>query len=55
MVFPDLAPFYVPARLNRLVSQGLLDKDPANSSSRTKVYTPTEAGNKEWQEMKWAS
>lgn len=55
MVFPDLAPVTVPARLRRLVSRGLLQKDPTNSSSRIKVYPPTEAGSKEWQEMKSAT
>jgi hypothetical protein len=54
IVVPDLAPVTVPARLRRLVSMGLLQKDPVNSSSRTKVYAPTDAGYKEWHEMKSA-
>jgi hypothetical protein len=49
-LWPDLAPVTVPARLKRLVSQGLLTKDLARSSSRTKVYGPTDAGYKAWRE-----
>jgi len=52
LVIPELAPVTVPARLRRLVSLGLLEKDPANSSCRRKVYAPTAAGYKQWQEMK---
>jgi hypothetical protein len=52
LVVPDLAPVYVPARLRRLVSKGLLNKDRANSSRRTKVYVPTEAGYRKWDEIK---
>ncbi len=55
IVVPDLAPVTVPARLKRLVSMGLLQKDPANSSSRTKVYAPTEAGYRKWEEMRSAA
>jgi DNA-binding HxlR family transcriptional regulator len=42
----DIAPVVIPARLRRLVSLGLLERDKGNSSSRTKVYLPTEAGYK---------
>jgi hypothetical protein len=48
-VCPDLAPVTVPARLNRLISKGLLVRDPANSSNRTKVYAPTDAGSRQVQ------
>ena len=36
----NVAPVVIPARLRRLVSIGLLEKDEANSSSRRKVYAP---------------
>ena len=42
----DIAPVTIPGRLRRLVSHGLLEKDEANSSSRTKVYAPTDAGRR---------
>ena len=44
----DIAPWYTPQALNRLVKRGLLAKDPKNSSSRTKTYAPTEAGWQKW-------
>jgi DNA-binding MarR family transcriptional regulator len=47
-----IAPVSISARLRRLVSLGLLEKDPANSSSRIKVYAPTEAGYKIWHQLK---
>jgi hypothetical protein len=34
----SLSPPLIPARLRRLISLGLLEKDKANSSSRTKAY-----------------
>jgi hypothetical protein len=55
MVVPDLAPVTVPARLKRLVSIGLLQKDPANSSSRTKIYAPTASGYRKWEELRSAT
>jgi len=51
-IYPELAPPTVPARLRRLVSSGLLAKDPENSGSRTKVYGPTDAGRRMRQQMK---
>jgi hypothetical protein len=48
----NVAPFMIPARLNRLLSRGLLKRDEANSSSRTKVYAPTFAGYAAWRGMK---
>jgi hypothetical protein len=45
---PHVAPVMIPARLKRLISLGLLSKDEANSSSRTKVYAPTDAGYEAW-------
>ncbi len=45
---PDIAPVTVPARLRRLVSHKLLERDEKNSSSRTKLYGPTEAGRQMW-------
>jgi hypothetical protein len=51
-IFPEIAPVVSPGRLGRLVSQGLLAKDKANSSSRTKVYAPTDPGRKMWEELK---
>jgi DNA-binding PadR family transcriptional regulator len=51
---PDLAPVTVPGRLKRLVSHGLLEKDKAGSTRRTKFYAPTDAGLKKWQELKSA-
>jgi hypothetical protein len=40
----ELAPVVIPARMRRLVSLGLLKKDPDNSTSRATVYAPTETG-----------
>lgn len=51
MIYPNLAPVTVPARLRRLVSEGLLEKDAANSSCRATIYGPTEAGYKMWQSI----
>jgi len=50
--FTSLAPVVIPARLRKLVSLGLLAKDKGNSSSKYKVYAPTDAGYKEWHETK---
>jgi hypothetical protein len=52
MLIPDLAPVTVPARLRRLVSNGLLEKDKGRSGAHTKVYAPTELGFKKWAELK---
>ncbi len=46
------SPPLVPARLRRLVTHGLLEKDKGNSSSRTKVYAPTDAGYSMVHQMK---
>jgi hypothetical protein len=46
--WPDIAPVTVPARLRRLVNHKLLQKDERNSSCRTKLYGPTEAGRQLW-------
>jgi hypothetical protein len=48
----DVAPVVISARLNRLVSLGLLDRDEANSSGKTKVYAPTHAGYRAWRAVK---
>jgi hypothetical protein len=47
----DIAPVHNGARLMRLVSLGLLARDQANSSCRTKVYRPTEAGYRIYHEL----
>lgn len=44
----DIAPIYIPGRTSRLISQGLLSRDMANSSSRARVYAPTAAGYEAW-------
>jgi hypothetical protein len=44
LIYPDLAPVVVPARLRRLVSLGLLEKDSPASGCRYKLYGRTEAG-----------
>jgi DNA-binding HxlR family transcriptional regulator len=51
VLVPDIAPVTIPARLRRLVSLGLLEKDEANSSNRTKLYGPTEAGYEQLTEV----
>ncbi len=48
----SLSPALIGGRLIRLIHQGLLDKDESNSSSRTKLFAPTQAGYKMWQEIK---
>lgn len=50
-VQPNLAPVTVPARLKRLVSRGLLQKDDDNSSNRTKLYAPSTDGLQVFGEM----
>ncbi len=48
----SLRPPLIPARLRSLTSLGLLEKDEGNSSSRTEVYAPTDAGYSIWQQTK---
>ena len=51
----NVAPVHIPARVRRLISLGLLEKDEANSSSRYKVYAPTAAGYAAWRTMRAGS
>jgi DNA-binding MarR family transcriptional regulator len=44
-------PAFIPGRLRRLVSLGLLEKIAADSSARTKVYGSTRTGHRIWKEL----